>query len=285
MQREKNMDQNFQVNKELCIGCGECAADCPFQLIEMEGDYPVLTGQSAGGCVQCQHCLAVCSTGAISVAGIDPAKSLPLQDGAVPAQQLATLMKGRRSVRRYRKERVSREEIDFLLDATGYAPTGVNNRQVLLTVVDDPQVMEELRRRVYARLAKIVGDNAFPAGMDYLKGYVEDALETGRDNLFREAPHLLIASSPRTAPSPEADCFIALTYFELLAASMGLGTLWSGLAKWTLTALTPDILAALGVPADHQVGYMLVFGRPDVAYHRTVQREPRINRVRLLHNL
>lgn len=68
--------------------------------------------------------------------------------------------------------------------------------------------------------------------MDYLKGYVLDALETGRDNLFRGAPHLLIASSPKTAPSPEADCFIALTYFELLAASMGLGTVWSGLAKW-----------------------------------------------------
>ena len=80
------------------------------------------------------------------------------------------------------------------------------------------------------------------------------------------------ASSPKTAPSPEADCFIALTYFELLAASMGLGTVWSGLAKWALTALAPEILAGLGVPASHHVGYMMVFGHPDVTYRRTVQR-------------
>jgi nitroreductase/NAD-dependent dihydropyrimidine dehydrogenase PreA subunit len=273
------MNVQFQVDKDLCIGCGECAADCPFQLIEMRDDLPVLTEEKAAGCVQCQHCLAVCTTGAVSVCGKNPADSLPLTGNEVSAPQLATLMKGRRSVRRYQKEGISPAEIDFLLDTVGSAPTGVNNRQVLLTVIDDPKVMDDLRRKVYDALRTMLAGGGFPAGMDYLKGYVEDALATGRDNLFRGAPHLLIASSPKTAPSPEADCFIALSYFELLAAAMGLGTLWSGLAKWTLTALTPDILAGLGVPHDHQVGYMLVFGRPDVVYRRTVQREPRLNRV------
>ena len=273
------MDVQFQVEKDLCIGCGECAADCPFGLIEMKDDVPVLTKEKEASCVQCQHCLAVCSTGALSVLGKNPADSISLTGIEVAAPQLATLMKGRRSVRRYKKERVSPEEIDFLLDTVGYAPTGVNNRQVLLTVVDDPEVMDSLRNKVYAALTKICSDNRFPDGMDYLKGYVQDALETGHDNLFRGAPHLLIVSSPKTAPSPEADCFIALNYFELLAASMGLGTLWSGLAKWALTALTPDILAGLGVPDSHHVGYMLVFGRPDVAYRRTVQRQAHINRV------
>lgn len=273
------MDVQFQVDENLCIGCGECAKDCPFQLIEMKEDVPMLTKENEANCVQCQHCLAVCSTGALSILGKNPADSIPLTGGEVPVQQLATLMKGRRSVRRYKKEPVSREEIDFLLDTVGYAPTGVNNRQVLLTVVEDPAVMDDLRAKVYAALTKICRDNRFPDGMDYLKGYVLDALETGRDHLFRGAPHLLIVSSPKIGPSPEADCFIALNYFELLAASMGLGTLWSGLAKWTLTALTPEILAGLGVPDSHHVGYMLVFGRPDVAYRRTVQRESHINRV------
>ena len=254
------MDVQFQVDEGLCIGCGECAADCPFQLIEMKDEVPVLTKEKEASCVQCQHCLAVCSTGALSIFGKNPADSVSLEGLDVPAEQLALLMKGRRSVRRYKQERVSRAEIDFLLEAVGYAPTGVNNRQVLLTVVDDPAIMDDLRGKVYAALKKIVDNNGIPKGMEYLKAAdVLDARETGRDNLFRGAPHLLIASSPKTAPSPEADCFIALNYFELLAAAMGLGTLWSGLAKWTLTALTPEILAGLGVPKDHNVGYMLVF--------------------------
>ena len=123
------MDVQFQVDENLCIGCGECAKDCPFQLIEMKEDIPMLTKENEANCVQCQHCLAVCSTGALSILGKNPADSIPLTGGEVPVQQLATLMKGRRSVRRYKKEPVSREEIDFLLDTVGYAPTGVNNRQ------------------------------------------------------------------------------------------------------------------------------------------------------------
>jgi nitroreductase/NAD-dependent dihydropyrimidine dehydrogenase PreA subunit len=277
------MELQFGVDEELCISCGECAKDCPFQLIEMKNDVPTLAKENEANCVQCQHCLAVCSTGALTILGKNPADSIPLTGSEVPAQQLAILMKGRRSVRRYKQEPVSPAEIAFLLDTVGYAPTGVNNRQVLLTVVDDPAIMDSLRRKTYAALKKICDNGGFPDGMDYLKGYVLDALETGRDNLFRGAPHLLIASAPTTAPTPEADCFIALSYFELLAASMGLGTVWSGLAKWTLTAITPEILAGLGVPASHQVGYMMVFGRPDVVYRRTVQRDSApINRVRQL---
>lgn len=277
------MELQFEVDENLCIGCGECAKDCPFQLIEMKDDVPIMAKEKEAGCVQCQHCLAVCTTGALSILGKNPADSIPLAGSEVPAQQLAILMKGRRSVRRYQKEGVSPADIAFLLDTVGYAPTGVNNRQVLLTVVDDPAIMDSLRMKTYAALKKICDNGGLPDGMDYLKGYVLDALETGRDNLFRGAPHLLIASSPKTAPSPEADCFIALTYFELLAASMGLGTVWSGLAKWALTALTPEIPAGLGVPASHQIGYMMVFGRPDVVYRRTVQRDhAHINRVQRL---
>lgn len=273
------MDVHFQVDENLCIGCGECAADCPFQLIEMQNDIPVLTRENEPNCIQCQHCLAICGTGALSVLGHRPADSISLDGFQVPTDRLATLMKGRRSVRRYKKEPVSAAEIDLLLDTVGHAPTGVNCRQVLLTVIDDPAVMDSLRTRVYAALAKIWQEGRFPPGMDYLQRFVQDALETGHDTLFQGAPHLLIASSPKTAPTLEANCFIALSYFELLAAAMGLGTLWSGLANWTLTALTPEILAALGVPEDHRVGYMLVFGRPAVTYHRTVQRTPWINRV------
>lgn len=274
------MRLEFQVDEELCIGCGECAKDCPFQLIEMKGDIPAISEQNEQNCVQCQHCFAVCSTGALSILGLDSANSIPLNGSVVEPSQLATLMKGRRSIRRYKKAPVPQADLDFLLDTVSHAPTGVNSRQVFFTMIDDPQVMNRLRERTYETLHKIHAADTYPAGMDYLKTYIIDGLENNRDTIFRDAPHMLIASSPTTSPCPEVDCHIALTYFELLAASMGLGTVWCGLAKSVLTLLTPEILKELGIPETHLIGYVMMFGKPDVTYHRTVQRDStNVNRV------
>ena len=36
----------------------------------------------------------------------------------------------------------------------------------------------------------------------------------------------------------------------------------------------------LGIPEDHHIGYMMVFGKPAIKYHRTVQRgDAQVNRV------
>jgi hypothetical protein len=46
-------------------------------------------------------------------------------------------------------------------------------------------------------------------------------------------------------------------------------------------SLYPGLGTRLGIPEDHIVGYAMVFGEPEVEYHRTVQRGPaRINVVR-----
>lgn len=277
------MNLQFQIDTEKCIGCGECAKDCPLQLIAMHEDTPTISRENEERCVQCQHCLAVCGTGALSILGLDPVDSMPITGNPVEPMQLAALMQGRRSIRRYKKEAVPPLDLAFLMKTVGYAPTGVNNRQVLFTLIDDPQVMDRLRERTYEVLKRLHETNSFPAGLEYLQPYVADAFAQNRDTIFRGAPHMVIASSPKTSPSPEVDCHIALTYFELLAASMGLGTVWCGLAKMVLTLITPEILAELGVPDSHRIGYMMMFGKPDVAYHRSVQRDSiAVNMVRQL---
>jgi nitroreductase/NAD-dependent dihydropyrimidine dehydrogenase PreA subunit len=273
------MHQILAVNDEICTGCGECAEDCPYGLIVMEDDRPAMAAAQTAMCIQCHHCLAVCPTGALRIQGHDPADSLTLPGNRPSAEQVAMLMKSRRSTRRYRKEPVSKEEIDFLLATVVYAPTGVNNRKVLFTIIEDPQVMDRFRSATYRMLKEKI-KHGLPAGMEYLEEAVRQAMESGKDTIFRGAPHFVVVSSPKAGPSPEVDCHIALSYFELLAASMGLGTVWSGLAKWSLTMLAPEMLGRLGIPESHGIGYMMAFGRPAVTYHRTVQREATlINRV------
>ena len=91
--------------------------------------------------------------------------------------------------------------------------------------------------------------------------------------VFRGAPHLLITSAPKDAPCPVQDTHIALTTFQLMAHCRGVGTVWDGMVMMAL-ALWPGLAARLEIPADHIVGYAMVFGEPAVEYHRTVQRGP-----------
>lgn len=261
----------FTVDTETCIKCGECAKDCPYGIIEMGEEFPAVNPEKKSQCIECQHCFAICKPGALSVFGLDPADSIPLKDNMPDPAKVVALMLGRRSTRRYKTEPVEPGLVEQILEVVRNAPTGVNRRTTLLTLVEDRKAMDALRTATYDGLRKVVEADALPEGLEFFAG-ISKAWENGIDILYRGAPHFLVASAPNDNPSATADCFIALAYFELLANSHGLGTVWDGLAKWALTTLVPDAGAMLDIPEDHTLGYMMAFGKPAVKYHRTVQR-------------
>ncbi len=271
--KEKNKIMlEFKVDIKKCIVCGKCAEDCPSRIIKMETGRPQIADDKQDSCLKCQHCLAICPPGAISILGKNPENSQAIAGKTIDAKQLELLMRGRRSVRRYVDENVDAETITRLLDTAANAPTGVNSRQVRFTVVDDRLVMQKVRVATMKGLSAIVKKGKLPEELEFFAGFVKNWEEKGIDIVFRGAPHMIIASAPADCPTPEADCIIALSYFELFAQSLGLGTVWNGIAKWAITVLVPEMQAALGIPAGHQIGYIMVFGKPAVKYMRTVQR-------------
>jgi nitroreductase/NAD-dependent dihydropyrimidine dehydrogenase PreA subunit len=274
------MDLRFHINQELCVQCGECADDCPYHIITLAAGFPALNHGRTHHCIGCQHCMAICPTGALSIFGLDPQASLPLPEGLPSAAQTEALIRGRRSIRRFLPDPLSAEEIDRLLRTVANAPTGKNRRQTLVTLVDNPNDMDRLRQRTMTALRRVVAERRLPREASYFR-HVVRAWDQGRDIIFREAPHMLIASSPREATSGEADPFIALSYFELMAASLGLGTVWCGYARWALQSVVPELGRRLGIPSDHRSMYAVMFGWPAVRYARAVQREVQgLHRVR-----
>jgi len=270
----------FQIDEERCIQCGECAADCPAGVISMD-DYPKMINEQ--GCYQCQHCLAVCPTGAVSILGKDPEASISLAGNFPDPGKLETLIKGRRTVRRYSDKDLPPELIDELLEVANHAPTGVNNQGVLYTVVKERAVMNTLRKEVMTQLTELKDDGKLPAGLvaQYIGFAVQAWQDEGKDIIFRGAPHLLLASAPKDAPCPEQDTLIALTTFQLIAHARGVGTVWDGMFMMAL-GLCPDLSKRLGIPENHTIGFAMAFGDPAVEYPRTVQRGPAsVNVVRL----
>ena len=56
----------FTVDRERCVGCGRCVADCAFKALKSDADGRPVMGE-ASRCMRCQHCFAICPTGAVRI--------------------------------------------------------------------------------------------------------------------------------------------------------------------------------------------------------------------------
>jgi len=263
---------NFSVQEERCNHCGLCVADCPSHIIEQDAEkIPYVSAEKEENCLQCQHCLAVCPTAAISVFGLNPAESFPVSADVWPTpMQLELLMRGRRSVRQYCDQEVSPAMIDHLLATVAHAPTGVNSRSLTFTVVSGREQMQRLRERVMEALIAASKAGRIPLRFSYIERAISAYVEHGMDVIFRGAPHVLIVSASPETPCATEDVPIAMAYFELLAQSAGLGTVWCGLLKLALESV-PELKPLVDLPSNHHY-FSMLFGVPAVHFARTVQR-------------
>ncbi len=263
----------FSVDDTRCIRCSLCVSDCPSGIINRSGaGCPSVAPQAEASCISCQHCLAVCPQAAISIQGLFPENSRPIVASALPnLDQMDLLLRARRSIRHYRDENVEPTLINRLLYAISCGPTGANRRELTFTVIQDKSVLADFKKRLLDGLAKALGSGHLPPQSETLARNILSAWDKKRDVVFRNAPHLLLVSAPASTPCPQQDVALTLAYFELLAQSAGLGTVWCGYLRILLERL-PEYKQLLKLPSDH-VYFPILFGHPAVAYARTVQRE------------
>ncbi len=273
---------NFTIDIETCIGCGQCASDCPAMIITMESNIPTIPQDLEQFCIGCLHCVAICSEESVSILDCSSEDGLPLpNENIIDPEKLELLIKGRRSVRNYHDKNIAPATIDKLLEVASHAPSGHNDRELLYTLIDDKGILYDLRDEAFEGLEKLIKAGNLPEGMEMFVDIMEAWKKTGTDILFRKAPHLLIVSALQDCASPLQDCIIALSTFEIYARSMGVGTIWNGLATLTIQQLVPSLKKRLGIPENHTIGYVMGFGYPAVQYKRTINRGmPKINRVR-----
>ena len=65
-------ENQFHVDPAKCIRCGECVNECPVNILVIGDTVPFVADGRSGDCTGCQHCLAVCPEGAVSVLGLNP---------------------------------------------------------------------------------------------------------------------------------------------------------------------------------------------------------------------
>ncbi len=258
----------FTVDGKKCTACGLCAQDCPARIISIKNNMAAIEPEKDGECLCCQHCMAVCPTGAASVAGRSPAASRSVEAFNPPA--LENLIRARRSVRRFAPGVVDEARFRRILDVVANAPTGVNIRHRRFTAILDPDVMADFRDRVTRTLVENPG--AIPEDSSWIVDMAKSWRDGGEDEILRNAPHMLVVTAGPEGVCKVADCIIALSYFDLYAQANGIGTTWCGIVEAILRCF-PESRKWLGIPDDHEIGYAMLFGPAGVHYARTGQHE------------
>ena len=271
----------FRVDTQKCIGCGRCVNVCSGMVLEMKGGHPVMKSfERYGwrGCWRCQHCLAVCPEGAISIFGKDPVDSLPMPPENM-GRYMQQLVAGRRSCRRFIDKNVDPDIITDILYAMQDAPTGGNSQAVEYTVIDDKERVREIWKEAYtvmeADAKKHIYTHSFS---DFYYGKMKQSEKTVRkdDLLFCSAPHLFIAHercAGKWAEDSKVNCIIATAYFELLCNAYALGTTIMSYPAEVLNELAPKAREMLDIPKDHYTGLIVGFGYPEIPYARGVQKD------------
>ncbi len=258
----------FTIDQQKCTRDGLCAADCPMGIITMTDRGPEPVPGAEQMCINCGHCVAVCPHGALTLRTMPMEQCPPLQtDWQLQPQQVEQFLKGRRSVRAYKPEPVSRETLNKIIDMARFAPTAGNSQAVRWTVVYDSQEVH----RIAGATIDWLREAAQTPQMGWAKSLIT-AWENGDDPICRSAPHLIFTHVPKEqAQMAAADGIIALTYAELAALPLQVGACWAGFIMMA-AAMSPAVSAALKLPENHKFLGGLMIGYPKVKFHRIPTR-------------
>ena len=262
------------IDESLCKKDGLCAADCPMAIIRIkdENSFPELVPDGDQLCLRCGHCVAVCPHGALNHAEVPLEDSLPItKEAAVTHAQAVQLLRSRRSVRRFKDKPVGQETLQQLIELARYAPTGSNAQLIEWIVINDRQKIHNIAAKVIDWMRAVLAKDPQPANMPYMPLFVA-AWDMEFDAILHGAPGLIIATAPKEDANGMVDITLALSYLELAATTLGLGTCWAGLLRGALYSQAA-LREVVGIPDNHPHYYGLMIGYPAVKYYRMPARK------------
>lgn len=243
------------IDKEKCIGCGSCVKDCVAGFLKLENGKAV-TGQA--GCITCGHCYAVCPVDAVTIPGMETDNG-PLVDlTEIDSTQLLQAMKSRRSIRRFKPDRVEPEKVQMILDAGRFCPTGTNSQDVQFTILGSKQ--DEIEKACIDLARK--GITVAGKVIDLAKN-----MEIDDHFFFKGAPLVIVVSG-----KSKVNAALASSYMELMAGTLGLGVLYSGFFV-AASSFSGKVKKLLNMPAGQKIITCLVIGYPNVKYRRIPGRK------------
>ncbi len=165
-------------------------------------------------------------------------------------ETLKTIL-NRRSIRAYQPEQIKEPELQAILEAGRFAPSGMNTQPWHFSVIQQKELLEKINATVKEGLLKS-GNPQF----------VERA-KNENFSIFYHAPTLIIVSADPKVATPQYDSAIAMGYMFLAAASLGVGSCWINAISMTFNAESGKAMAnSLAIPDGYTIYSAGAFGYP-----------------------
>ena len=282
------------INTDLCQGCGRCVEVCKDFGIVVENGKARPSGNPIFGCIACGHCMAICPSGAVKIAGRtlsgEDLFPLPGNQASATYEPLLNLLQKRRSIREFSPDPVEKHLIDQILGAARTAPMGLPPSDVNVLVLPSRESVRRFSEDFCSHLETV---KWFFSGWflalarpffgkdttDLLKSFARpladkytDSMSRGIDLVTYDAPvALYFYGSPLCDP---ADPIIAATYAMLAAESLGLGTCMLGAIHPLIQSgkSAREFRERHGIKHKSREGLFVIIGHPAVNYTRGIRR-------------
>jgi nitroreductase len=151
--------------------------------------------------------------------------------------QILENIETRRSVRKYTEKTVRKEDIDQIIEAGIYAPSGMGRQSSIVIAVTDPVLRNELSK-MNAKAGNM------PEGTDPFYG----------------APAVLVVLADKSCPTYIYDGSLTMGNMMLMAHELGLGSCWIHRAKEEFESSEgKEILKKLGIHGDYEgIGHCIL---------------------------
>ena len=185
------------------------------------------------------------------------------------AEDLMSLIRRRRSVRRFKPDPVPRRLVVQLIESAGHAPSAGNRQDWTFTVVTSESAKGEMAEAVRRRWDQIVAANRDSGLTEGVAEYCSDFGD------FERAPAVIVVSARRASAferhmlgedveatvGSRASAAMAAQNLMLAAHALGLGTC----CMTGALAARAELGAIMGLDRKHEIVCLIALGLPDEA--------------------
>lgn len=155
-------------------------------------------------------------------------------------------IKNRRSIRTFKSDQISKENLDLIIEAGIYAPTACNEQPWHFTVIQNSELLQYINKKTSEEMQKSDTE------------WIKEMASNPNFKVTYDSPTLIIVSGRKDGSDAKTDCSAAIQNMLLAAESLGIGSVWLGLLKFFFN--DPNSIEKVKIPEGYEPFYGVSLG-------------------------